>query len=331
MKSAGIKTGFGWIQGLLMSALVSGCTGVLNDPSVKKANSDIALDDDTTNQYLWNQIDEIKGNKYELTITGTCGTQLKTISVTAESLDSTKVSFEVPCTNGILTAPFLGTSAFTKNGLYKLTFSGTTSDINQKTSSVSKVYNLYKVADPSQMVAMKCMDSVGSTQIPFVNLDECTVTKTQNLRLDGLCTTEATEHQTTVTIKDVAKSCSTFSEDFASLTTGAHLLPVTWIDPWGNTYTLNILAKKLDVIDWQGGSVSFVASGKIQSSVNSQVYIEAAVGTPFVPFDVADVSNAIPFARAPASYVGSPATDPAQNVRIAPGFLSLIYGLTDGS
>lgn len=329
MRILGTETqsqGLGIFRGLLMTALVSGCTGVLNDPSVKKASSDIALDDDTTNQYLWNQLEDIKGNKYTLTITGTCG-QLTTVNVVAEPETSSSgaptLSFSIPCTDGILTAPFIASNAFTQNGRYKLTFSGTTEDINQKTSSVSRIYDLYKVADPSQMVAMKCMDSVLEAQIPFVNLDECTVTKAQNLRLDGLCSTEATAHSTTVKVKDVDKTCATFSESFASLTTGAHLIPVTWLDPWGNTYTLNILAKKLDVIDWQGGSVSFVAAGNIQSSVNSTVYIQAAVGTAFVPVD-SDVSNSVPFARAPASPSGS-------NVRIAPGFLSLIYGLTDGS
>lgn len=310
---------------ITVSVSMTGCTGVLNDPSAAAAASEIVLDDDEVNKYLWKTLEDIKGNKDELTITGTCGTRLKelTIDVIPEDASSDNgTSFKIQCKASKLVALFKGSARFKANGRYKIVVSGKADDVLKTKSEVSRIYDFYKVDDPSLMVGLQCKDSIGNTAIPFENVDECSVLKTQNLQLDGTCTTEATAHLTTVTVSSTKYDCDSFSHDFSSLTTGGHLVPVTWIDPWGNTYTRTLLLKKLDTLEWIGGSVSFVGSGSTSDTHGGTLAVAMATGTPFVPVTSDVTATPIPFARLPASTtgVGDPLT-------VAPGFLSLVYGL----
>lgn len=319
---------------ILLLAFVSACTGVLNDPAAQNGGMALSLNDDQAYQYLWKQLEEIKGNKAEVTITGDCGGDVSTIrvsskaetAVTAASEELTKelnnpASFEIPCVDGKLAAPFLGDRKFPANGRYILTFTGVTKDITQAKVEVQKIYDYYYVENPSAMVDLACKDISNDATIPFENTDECTILKTQNMRLDGTCTDAATAHNTTIKVVDTPYTCASFTHSFASLTTGAHLTPITWIDAWGNTYTRTLLLKKLDVIDWTGGSVSFVASSTIDTA-NHTLF---AVGTPFVT-EASDVNATPAFTRSPASSSGT-----GTPLTMAPGFLSLVYGLDDDS
>ena len=318
------------LQATVFSFLVSGCTGVLNDPSVRNGLG-IVLRNDEVNSYLWHELEEIKGNKAEVIIGGECSSDIPTIDVSATHEDgtATDIHFSIPCSSGTLAATFKDTNRFPSNGRYKITFSGNTGDVAGVPSQVSKIYDFFYEASPSQMVNLQCNSVLIAspftvTPVAFQNIDECSIPKTSDLRLDGSCSASAEEHGTIVKIQGLAdKACNaTFAEMYAGLTSGAHLIPITWVDLWGNTFTRTLLIKKLTDIDYWGGGVSFLASGS-RTSTNNLIDVAMAVGSPFVPY-TADVTNATPFSRAPASETGG-GTD---HIEMAPGYLSLVYGLS---
>ncbi|MBS1985450.1 MAG: hypothetical protein JST16_14890 [Bdellovibrionales bacterium] len=312
------------LTALLFVLALSGCTGVLNDNSTKAGATAISLLDDESNKLLWKKLNDLKGNKKELSISGECGSEIPKVTVEVIPADKSvsKWTFDATCNNGTLNANFKSANKFPSNGRYRVLFSGEASD--GTVVVIERYYDLYYVENPSSMVALKCVDSLTETNIPIVS-DECTVTKTQNLRIDGTCTTDATSHSTTATLQTtISKSCPSFSQDYASLTTGPHLIPITWTDPWNNTYTVTLLVKKLDTLDWQGGGVSFVSAVNFApTNSNIPVQIAMATGSPWAPVS-SDINNTVPFARAPASTSGG-----GESRTLAPGYLSLVYGLSD--
>ena len=338
----GTAAAFARLAGL--SLFLASCTGVLNDPAVRKGSLFIEVDNDTTNQYQWKATEEVKGNQNQITITGTCGSDIPRVTVDVLPEDSSNaskaLSFNVPCQkDGTWIAAFDGSKAFTANGRYKILFSSVTEDVVQAKVEVTRIYDYYNVPKPETMVVLQCVDKNSGNLIPIEAGDECNVyTKKKNtstgqyeeyqrLRLDGACSTETSARgdQTTIIVDNVKRSCPSVSSDDSSRGTGAHRIEASWQDTWGNKYSRTILVKVFDLIEWYAGGMSFVSAGSFESITNYNGYrVEVAVGSPYQDYENVN-SDSVPFSRPPINGGGPYST------RVAPGFLSLIYGLSDGT